>query len=84
MITIYTKQGCLPCREAKKLLQEKGIEFFEIDLGQPEVLEEFRAAHPLIKTAPAIFEDGEYIGSYSDLRDRVYSPIRSEAQLLEG
>lgn len=84
MITIYTKQGCVPCREAKKLLTEKQIEFFEIDLGQPEVLAEFKAAHPKITTAPAIFEDGEYIGSYSDLRDRFFREIRSETQLLEG
>jgi glutaredoxin len=83
MLTLYTKPGCVPCREAKKILTDRGITFFENDLSQPEVREHFVAAFPNIKQAPAIFEDGEYIGGYSELRDRFLTEISSEAQLLE-
>jgi glutaredoxin len=84
MITIYAKPGCVPCREAKRLLDQRNIEYFECDLSQPEVMESFKAAHPKITVAPAIFEDGEYIGGYSELRERFFREITSEAGLLEG
>lgn len=80
MITIYTKPGCVACKEAKRYLTEKGENFTEIDLAVPETRTEFTAAYPRITQAPAIFEDGEYIGSYTELRER-YSGRTT--QLLE-
>lgn len=84
MITIYTKPGCTPCREAKRLLEQINVQYFENDLSQPEVREHFVAAYPLIKQAPAVFEDGEYIGGYAELRERFLREISSEKPLLEG
>ncbi len=83
MWTLYTKRGCVPCRESKRLLEESGIEYFEKDLQQPEVLAEFKAAFPEITKAPAIFKDGVYVGGYEQLRERLLGTIESERQLLE-
>lgn len=83
MYTLYTKPGCVPCREAKRLLDERGIKYFENDLSQPEVREHFVAAFPNIKSAPAVFEDGEYVGGYTELRERYLIEIASEKPLLE-
>lgn len=84
MLTLYTKPGCTPCKEAKWLLETRNIKYFENDLSQPEVLEHFKAAFPKITQAPAVFEDGEYIGGYAELRERFLThQLESEAALLE-
>lgn len=86
MITLYTKPGCVPCKAAKELLNKTNTEFFEVDLSIVENREEFIAAYPSIRTTPAVFEDGEYIGGYSDLQDRylrIQNGLNSETQLLE-
>ena len=70
---IYTKPDCPFCVRAKKLLQEKELEFREMRLGEHFTREE------LIKklewygqnkekiTVPQIFNDDGYVGGYEEL-----------------
>jgi len=67
-VEIYTTEFCGPCRRAKRLLQDRGIEFTEIDVGRDPAA---RAA--MIEraggryTVPQIFINGRPIGGSDDL-----------------
>lgn len=67
-IDIYTKSTCPYCRDAKELLNKKGVAFQEIDVGmdpdrRAEMIERARGRH----TVPQIFIDGRHIGGCDDL-----------------
>ena len=66
-VTIYTWTVCPFCVRAKQLLNQKGIEFEEINLdGKDDELEALRK-RTNFKTIPQIFINGNMIGGYSDL-----------------
>jgi len=52
---------------AKSLLKSKGLAFSEYKLGQDITRDEFLERYPNIRTMPAIFIDGEYIGGYTNI-----------------
>ncbi|WP_020593215.1 glutaredoxin 3 [Kiloniella laminariae] len=67
-VVIYTSMLCPYCVRAKKLLQNKGISFEEIDVmmeprRKPEMVE--RAGGRT--SVPQIFINGEHIGGCDDL-----------------
>jgi glutaredoxin len=66
-ITIYSKNKCSFCEEAKSLLELKNIEYRELDVTRPEVLDQLLELVPEAKTVPQIFIDGTYIGGYTEL-----------------
>jgi len=67
-VEIYTKAYCGYCFRAKRLLEEKGVEFAEYDitLGGPRKAE-LRERKPDAFTVPQIFIDGQAIGGSDDL-----------------
>ena len=73
---IYSKDHCPYCDMAKKLLDEKGIAYEEIninDVDDPQaVLDAIRAITD-VKTFPQIVLNDQHIGGYTDLRDHFYS-----------
>lgn len=74
--TIYSKDHCPYCDMAKKLLDEKGITYEEININHvddPEaVLDAIRAITD-VKTFPQIVLNDQHIGGYTDLRDHFYA-----------
>ena len=67
-VTIYTKFGCGFCVRAKRLLDQKGVDYTEHDItmGGPkrdEMLE--RAPHA--RTVPQIFIGETHVGGSDDL-----------------
>ncbi len=67
-VEIYTRAWCPYCRMAKRLLEQKGQEFIELDVDRDadryrEMLERSEGR----RTVPEIFIDGELIGGYDDL-----------------
>ncbi|WP_168463845.1 glutaredoxin domain-containing protein [Wolbachia endosymbiont of Ctenocephalides felis wCfeT] len=65
-VVIYTKQGCPHCRNAKILLDKKGVKYEEIDAGAEKNKESFESIKSKynVKTVPQIFiadEKGKYI-----------------------
>lgn len=67
-VTIYTKFGCGYCYRAKRLLQEKGVDFVEHDvtMGGPQ-RDEMLARAPGARTVPQIFIGERHVGGSDDL-----------------
>lgn len=67
-VTIYTKFGCGYCYRAKRLLDEKGVDYTEHDItmGGPK-REEMLARAPAARTVPQIFIGDVHVGGSDDL-----------------
>nr|WP_199316969.1 glutathione peroxidase [Chroococcidiopsis sp. [FACHB-1243]] len=60
-VSLFAKVGCPFCARAKKMLQERGIEYEEIVLGQDATTRSLRAMTGAM-TVPQVFIDGRLIG----------------------
>lgn len=65
-VTILSKPRCPYCRKAKKLLDEKNIQYEEIIIGKDATTVTVRAISGR-STVPQIFVEGKHIGGYDDL-----------------
>jgi glutaredoxin 3 len=66
-ITLYSRTPCAYCNLAKRLLNDRGLAFREIDLtSQPDVEREL-VARTGRRTVPQIFFDDRLIGGYAEL-----------------
>ena len=67
-VIIYTTNYCPYCVRAKKLLNDKGVEYKEIDVTEDqdmrEKLVEMSGGR---KTVPQIFINGKSIGGFTDI-----------------
>ena len=67
-IEIYTRTTCPYCTMAKRLLENKGQNWEEINLDtSPERTDEMLERSGGKRTVPEIFIDGALIGGYDDL-----------------
>lgn len=60
-VSLFAKVGCPFCARAKDMLQERGIEYEEIVLGQDATTRSLRAMTGAM-TVPQVFVDGKLIG----------------------
>ena len=68
-IEIFPTPQCSYCDAAKKLLDEKGLAYTNLDvMSDPTFLADFQQRLPRAKAVPQIFIDGDHIGGYEDLR----------------
>ncbi|MDG5747522.1 glutaredoxin 3 [Qipengyuania sp. XHP0207] len=67
-VTIYTKFGCGYCVRAKRLLDQKGVDYTEHDItmGGPKRDEMLERA-PNARTVPQIFIGDTHVGGSDDL-----------------
>jgi len=67
-VELYVKSTCGFCFRAKRLLDEKGVDYEEYELtwGSPKREEMIQRAHGRT-TVPQIFINGEHIGGCDDL-----------------
>jgi len=66
-IEIYTRPGCGYCTHAKRLLENKGLEFIEYDVyQQPEMIQQLNE-RTTGRTYPQIFIAGSAIGGFTEL-----------------
>ncbi|WP_312241829.1 glutathione peroxidase [Pantoea sp.] len=65
-VSVFTKPGCPFCDKAKQLLQEHGMPFEEIVLGQDATTVSLRAVSGRA-TVPQIFIGGRHIGGSEEL-----------------
>ena len=67
MIKIYSTNWCGPCKNAKQLLDERGLSYDEIDIDEigwsRDDLYEMTGG----RTIPQIIIDGKPVGGYGDL-----------------
>ena len=68
--TIYTRNGCNFCADAKKELNELGVEFEEHVLNEDYSIKTLVAISGE-KTVPQVFKDGERIGGYESLKEYI-------------
>lgn len=60
MITVYSKNNCPFCDQAKNLLKLKGIDYSEIKIDEDPTAREFVLSKGH-RTVPQIYQDGELL-----------------------
>ncbi len=69
-VTVYTSSYCPYCVRAKKLLNERGIEYEEILLAEEDdAAWDALTKRSGLKTVPQIFVGERLIGGYTDLAE---------------
>lgn len=68
---IWSRYHCPYCDQAKALLKSKGIVFEEKKIGDGYTKEELLEAVPNARTVPQIFLDGELVGGFTELKQKL-------------
>jgi len=68
---VWTKHNCPNCDQAKALLKNKGIEYEERNIGVDWTKEQLLEAVPTARTVPQIFMGEEYVGGYTELKQKL-------------
>ena len=71
MIHIYGKDNCDYCIAAKKLCEERGVEYTYYFINEDISIEDFVKKFPDKRTIPQITKDDKYVGGYSDLQQLI-------------
>jgi glutaredoxin 3 len=66
-VTVYTKRVCPYCVRAKRLLDQKGIAYEEIDVERDDALRQWLQEKTGQMTVPQIFAGERPLGGFSDL-----------------
>lgn len=66
-IEIYTTPTCPYCHAAKALLADKGVDYTEITVLDPELREAMTQRAHGRRTVPQIFIDDTHVGGYDDM-----------------
>ena len=66
-VLIYSTSWCGPCKNAKRLLNDKGISFKEIDIEEAGMTREDLFEITGGRTVPQIVIDDKTIGGYTNL-----------------
>ena len=69
MITVYSKNNCPFCVQAKSLLQLKGVDFEEVKIDESSEAREFIVGEGH-RTVPQIYRDGKLLveGGFQGLK----------------
>jgi glutaredoxin 3 len=74
--TVWSKDQCPYCVQAKALLESKGIEYEERNIMQGTYTkEQLLEAVPTARTLPQIFLDEEYVGGFTELRKKLTESV---------
>jgi glutaredoxin 3 len=68
---VWSKDQCTYCVQAKALLDARGIDYEERNIMQDWTKEQLLEAVPTARTLPQIFLDNEYVGGFTELRQRL-------------
>jgi glutaredoxin len=68
---LWSKYYCPYCDQAKALLKQQGIPFEEKKIGDGYTKEELLEAVPTARTVPQIFIDGELVGGFTELKQKL-------------
>jgi len=66
-VIVYSTSWCGPCKNAKRLLNDRGISFQEIDIEERGMSRDDLYDITGGRTVPQIVVDGEKIGGYTEL-----------------
>jgi glutaredoxin len=68
---VWSKYHCPYCYQAMELLNQKGIQFEERKIGDGWSKEELLEAIPTARTVPQIIMNGELIGGFTELKQKL-------------
>lgn len=68
---VWSKYHCPYCDQAKALLQQKGYQIEERKIGDGYTKEELLEAVPTARTVPQIFLGEEYVGGFTELKQKL-------------
>jgi len=68
---VWSRNHCPFCDQAKALLTQRGIVFEEKKVGEGYSREDLLEAVPSARTVPQIFLDGELVGGFTELKQRL-------------
>jgi glutaredoxin 3 len=82
MITVYSKDPCPFCVQAKRLLEARGIEYTELRIDQDETARQFVLSQGH-RTVPQLYKDGKLFveGGYQGLTKLTEEELRTKAML---
>ena len=66
-VEIYTTSSCPYCHAAKSLLDEKGVDYTETDVANPDLRQAMIARANGRRTVPQIFVGDTHVGGYDDM-----------------
>lgn len=66
-VTFFSKPGCQHCARARKMLNDKGLRFEEIELGSDGISYSSLQAVSGQGTTPQVYVDGQHIGGADEL-----------------
>jgi len=74
--TIYTKDNCTYCVQAKTLMKIRGIEWEELNMQKipsmrNELMEKCEKINVLPRTVPQIWLDDTYVGGFQELKNKL-------------
>jgi len=69
-ISLFTRRGCRHCERAKRLLEDRGLSYEEIVLGEDITTQSLRAVTGR-ETVPQVYIDGEHVGGADELAARL-------------
>jgi len=72
-ITIYSKDWCAYCANAKRLLKARGFDYVEVDVTDDPALEQEVVERTGQRTVPQIFVEEKPIGGFVELARLVTS-----------
>ena len=72
---VWSKYNCPYCDQAKALLTQRGIAFEERKIGDGWTKEDLLEAVPTARTVPQIFLDGQLIGGFTELKQKLTESI---------
>ena len=81
-VTVYSKDNCPFCTQAKMLLSSKGISYSEMKLGEDFTRETLLETFPEAKSFPIIVMDGFNIGGFTELRQKLNEETNTTQKLL--
>jgi glutaredoxin 3 len=82
MITVYSKDPCPFCVQAKRLLEARGIEYTELRIDQDETARQFVLSQGH-RTVPQLYKDGKLFveGGFQGLTKLTEEELRTRAML---
>ena len=74
--TIYTKDNCTFCVQAKTLMNIRGIEWEELNMqtstkSRDELMEKCEKMGVIPRTVPQIWIDDAYVGGFQELKNKL-------------
>ena len=68
---VWSKDNCSQCVQAKNMLALRGIDYEERKIGRGWTKEQLLESVPTARSVPQIFLDEEYVGGFTELRNRL-------------